>query len=136
MRLIVDANVIFSFFKRDSFTRGFIFTHPELELFVPEYLFDEIDEYRDIIIKKARIDDNVYDTTVRELRSMCNTVSLDDYSMMMEKAKLLSPDPDDIDYFALALYLNGPIWSNDLHLQIQKEILILTTEDIRKLYPY
>jgi predicted nucleic acid-binding protein len=136
MRLIVDANVIFSFFKRDSFTRGFIFTHPDLELFIPEFLFEEIDEYRDIIMKKARIDDNVYEMTVRELRSMCNTVPLDDYSKLMVKAKHLSPDPDDIDYFALAIHLNGSIWSNDLNLKKQKEILILTTEDIRKLYPY
>jgi len=32
MKLVIDANVLFSFFKKDSFTRNLIISHPELEL--------------------------------------------------------------------------------------------------------
>ena len=32
MRLVVDANILFSFFKKASFTRRFILTHPEIVL--------------------------------------------------------------------------------------------------------
>lgn len=41
-----------------------------------------------------------------------------------------SPDPDDKMYFALALKLNIPIWSNDKELKKQKRVKVYTTEEL------
>jgi predicted nucleic acid-binding protein len=38
MKLVLDANVLFSFFKEGSFTREVIILHDELELLVPAYI--------------------------------------------------------------------------------------------------
>ncbi|GAI90273.1 unnamed protein product, partial [marine sediment metagenome] len=43
MKLVVDANILFSFFKKASFTRRFILSHPEIELFTPLYVFEELE---------------------------------------------------------------------------------------------
>ncbi len=134
MRIVVDANILFSFFKRDSFTRGFVFTHPEIELFVPEHLFEEIDEHKNEVIEKAKVNGSVFDLTINELRSLCNVVPIEDYQLKMVKARGLSPDPDDVDYFALALHLGCGIWSNDSSIRKQTEVLILRTEDVRRLF--
>jgi len=48
----------------------------------------------------------------------------------VETAKKISPDINDALYFALALKLNCPIWSNDKRLKEQKYIQIYSTEDL------
>ena len=78
MRLVVDANILFSFFKKDSFTRRFILSHPEIEQ--------------------------------------------------------ISPDPDDVEYLAVALSLDCAIWSNDKDLkEEQSRVVVVTTDELTKL---
>ena len=55
------SRVLFSFFKRDSFTRNFILSHPEMELFTPVYVFEELDEHRDEVKSKSRINDKIFE---------------------------------------------------------------------------
>lgn len=49
-------------------------------------------------------------------------VPLSEYKEYLSKAKEISPDPNDVDIFALALKLNCPIWSNDKELKKQNVI--------------
>jgi len=62
-----------------------------------------------------------------------NVVPVADFRKYSKKAKEISPDPDDTVYFALALKLNCPIWSNDLQLKKQDSIKVYTTEEIIKI---
>lgn len=59
-------------------------------------------------------------------------VPKDDFKEYFELAEKISPDPDDFMYFALALKLKCPIWSNDKELKKQNEIIIYSTEDLIK----
>jgi predicted nucleic acid-binding protein len=68
MKLIVDANVLFSFFRKDSFTRNFILSHPELELYTPIYVFEELDKHKDEVKSKSMIDDKIFELTKQELQ--------------------------------------------------------------------
>jgi len=43
------------FLQKDSFTRRFILSHPEIELFTPMYVFDELEEHKDEVKSKAKI---------------------------------------------------------------------------------
>ena len=43
----------------------------------------------------------------------------------MSEADSISPDPDDVQYFALALKLGCPIWSNDPHFREQSDARVL-----------
>ena len=136
MRLVVDANILFSFFKRDSFTRKFILSHPEIELFTPLYVFNELEEHKEEIKSKARIDDRVYELSAKELLEYVTIVPLDDFKESWEEAKQISPDPDDVEYLAVALSLDCAIWSNDRDLKkTQSMVKILSTSDLISFLP-
>lgn len=57
-------------------------------------------------------------------------ISNKDSEKYLGLAKQISPDKKDIDYFALALMLNCPIWSHDKKLKEQNKILIYSTFDM------
>jgi len=42
-----------------------------------------------------------------------------------------SPDYDDTEYLALAITLNCPLWSNDKALTQQKQVTVLSTQEIK-----
>ena len=44
------------------------------------------------------------------------------------------PDEKDITYFALALYLRCPLWSNEKRLKEQKEVIVYATHELMKLF--
>ena len=60
---------------------------------------------------------------------------LNEYEDLLEKAKRLISDPDDIDFLALAISTNSTIWSNDPHFKEQSLVPVLTTgELVRKFF--
>lgn len=60
MRLVVDANVLFSFFKKDSVTRKLI-TSPKLLLFAPAFSLRELDKHKEEVIARAKISPDEYE---------------------------------------------------------------------------
>jgi predicted nucleic acid-binding protein len=134
MRLVVDTNILFSFFKKDSFTRRFILSHPEIELFTPLYVFEELEEHKDEIKSKAKIGDIVFELSKKELREYVTVVPLDEFKDFWEEAKQISPDSDDVEYLAVALSLDCAIWSKDRDLkEKQFRVVVVTTEELTKL---
>jgi len=134
MKLVVDANILFSFFKKDSFTRRFILSHPEIELFTPMYVFDELEEHKDEVKFKAKIGDIIFELSKKELLEYVTIVPLEEFKKFWEEAKQTSPDPDDVPYLAVALSLGCAIWSNDKDLKEgQSRVVVVTTEDLTKL---
>ena len=133
MKLVVDANVLFSFFMKYSSTRKFIFSHPELELFAPEYLFDELEEHKEEIKRKSKIDDNVFNLSKKELLIYVTVVPLDEFKEFWDKARKISPDPDDAQYFAVAFAMSCVFWSNDKSLKKQSCVKILNTKELLEL---
>ncbi|MFB6180535.1 MAG: PIN domain-containing protein, partial [Candidatus Nanohalobium sp.] len=68
------------------------------------------------------------------LKRRIELVPKEEFENRLEKAREITPDPDDAAYFALALHRKCSIWSDDRELQEQKEVEVLTTEEIvRKL---
>ena len=77
MKLVVDANILFSFFKKTSFT------------------------------------------------------TLDKFKGFWEEAERISPDPDDVEYIAVALSFGCTIWSNDKDLkEKQSKVKVFSTADL------
>jgi predicted nucleic acid-binding protein len=50
------------------------------------------------------------------------------------EAEKISPDINDMEYFALALKLNCAIWTNDKKLKTQIKIKIYSTEELLKIF--
>ncbi|MFO7991901.1 MAG: PIN domain-containing protein [Thermoplasmata archaeon] len=130
MKLVIDANILFSFFKKRSFTRDFILSHPEIEYFTPIYVFEELDKHKDFIETKAKIEDKVYDLITRELKEYVEVVDLKEIQVKWDTAEEICPDPNDIPYFAVSLYIECPLWSNDKNLKDQDKVKVLNTEEL------
>ncbi len=129
MEIIIDTNILFSFFKQDSTTRKIILT-AGLRLYSPEFALFEINKHKSDIIKKFKITNLKFTQMRRELAIAVTFLPLEDYSSCLKNAVKISPDPNDIDFFALALKLDLPIWSNDSILKNQKKIVVISTKNL------
>jgi predicted nucleic acid-binding protein len=49
-------------------------------------------------------------------------------------AKKISPDPDDVLYFAAAIRIRCGIWSNDKKLKNQEQIPVYSTHDLKNIF--
>ena len=114
MKLVVDKNVLFSsFFKKESKTRRLIVNFEILELVTPSFCIDELNEHKELIREKSRLSDSEFEEVLDDLLIFAKAFSLSEYKDFLSDAKTLSPDPDDIDLFALALKLDCPIWAQE-----------------------
>ena len=126
MKLVVDANVLFSFFKKGSTTRELILD-PELkynlDLFAPEYVLEEVGKHKDEICSKFRLFPEDFDIMFSSLPLFIKIVPKDLFAGSLSMAgKILSPHLKDVPYIALSLSFKGKgheigLWSNEKRLK-------------------
>jgi len=129
MRLVVDTNILFSFFNRKSTARE-LSTRYDLLLYSPTFALTELEKYNDVIMKRFSLTEIQYSVIIKLLQTVVDFVEEKDYETFFPKAKKVSPDPDDIDFFALSFSLNCPLWSNDADLKKQSSLNVLSTKDL------
>ena len=129
MKIIIDTNILYSYFWKNSLTKKLIMLE-EIELFAPEFALEEINKYQKDIIQKTKITENKFNELKFDIAISVKFISLENYKEFLGEALKISPDPNDIDFFALALKLKLPIWSNDSILKKQNKIKILTTKEV------
>jgi len=128
MEFVVDTNVLFTFFWEGSFTRKLL-VKQELELFSPEFALEEINLHCDEILKKTGISLEEFKKLRKELAIFVEFIPLEEYSSFMGEASAI-PDPDDVDFVALALKLGCPTWSNDKGLKQQTVVKVFSTSEL------
>lgn len=131
MLLVVDMNILFSFFRRSSFTRELL-TNPNLKLCSPAYALDELNKHLDELMSKAKISIGTFELYKTLLSWFVEFVPLSGYRDFRNEAESICPDPDDTQYFALALKLSCPIWSKDKRLKEQSSVKVFTTAELIK----
>lgn len=129
MKLVVDTNILFSFFNRKSTARD-ISTRYDLLLYSPEFALIELEKYKDVIMKRFSLTEMQYYLIIKFLQTVVNFVGTDAYESFFSRAKKGTPDPDDIDFFALSFSLNCPLWSNDADLKKQSSLDVWSTKDL------
>jgi len=138
LKTVVDTNVLFSFFKEDSFTRRLIILN-DIEWIAPEQALHELRKYSDIIAEKSH---KQVEPALEILREYVQFFKLEDYSTYLGEAERLFSDLsdaekkeafEDIDFVALALKEQCPLWSNDKLLKKQNKISVFTTTEMAKL---
>ena len=136
MLFVVDTNILFSFFWKDSPTRELLIKH---KLVSPENSLKEINKYESLILSKTKLSPENFLVLKKELVLFVDFVSEKEYSDFFKQAEKLSkPFSDkerqeflnDIDFFALALKLNLPIWSNDKLFKKQSSVKVLNTKEV------
>ncbi len=127
MKLVVDTNVLITFFWEKSVLHRLLYHH---ELFAPEFALEEINKYEKEIRQKIGLSVVSFKRIKTELATLAYFVSLSAYQQQIKKALKISPDKNDVDFFALALTLNLPLWSNDKKLKQQNKVLVYTTAEL------
>ncbi|MFH1100682.1 MAG: PIN domain-containing protein [Methanobacteriota archaeon] len=131
MELVLDANILIAALLKEGITRKLLF-NDELILYTPEFIIEEFFKHITQLAKKAQTTEQSLHNLVKELiiESTITIITKDDLRSYIKKAEAISPDPDDVMYFATALKYKCSIWSNDKRLKNQQVIRIYTTHDL------
>ncbi len=104
MRLVVDANIVISAIVKDSLVRRLMFT-PGVELCTPDFLFEELQEHREEIMRKAGLNAQEYEAFIVRLRKLIEVIPERAYRGYIDEARKILDDPDDLAYAACAIAL-------------------------------
>jgi predicted nucleic acid-binding protein len=96
-------------------------------------LLAELEKNREEIKRKSGFSDKEFDAFVEILKLRINFIPLEDFLDKISEAKDVSPDPKDIEYFALALKLKCKIWSEEKKLKQQNKVDVLSTNEVVEL---
>ena len=133
MILVVDANILFAALIKKGMTSAILLE--DIDLYTPQFVFEEFAKYRDEILAKTKRTRDNFDKFMGFLKRKILTIPKEYFSDFTTEARLISPDHDDVAYFALALNLGGGIWSNDKKLKdLQKSVIVYNTKDLIELF--
>ena len=131
MDLVVDANILIAALIKNGLTRELLINR-DFSLCTPNFVLEEIFNHLKEISTKAKITQNdlhfVLEKIIQETR--ITLVKKEEISLFITQAEEISPDPDDIQYFATAIKFNCAIWSNDRAMKNQTSIKIYSTSEI------
>ena len=137
MKFVVDSNVLFTFFWKNSVLHN-ILKQP-IELFAPQYALEEINRYADELMKKTSLTKEEFKKTIQKLAHTVDFIPVEEYASSFLNVKSLKSKLStqnyqeiikDIDFLSLAIYLQCPLWSNDNLLKKQSIVSVLTTKEI------
>jgi len=138
MRLIVvDASILFSFFKPESFTRNLLKSVylKGAKLIAPDFALDELYALKQKICKFCGIGGLEFIISFVILSEIIDVVPRDEFKKFESKALGLLPGhTKDMPYFALALSSDCVIWSNEKRFKKQSDVGIFTTDDIERFF--
>jgi len=120
MKLVVDANVVISALIADSKPRELIVTL-EPDLFTPEFVHDEIENYEELIVEKSGMTLDRVAQFIDLLFQRIEVVPASEVYPYIEEADAAvgDTDPDDVLYGACALATDADIWSDGADFQEQ-----------------
>jgi len=140
LKLVVDTNILFSFFKKESFTRKLIIDS-SLELISPEVALKELQKYSKELSIKSKISKEDFDYMFSLLKEHVEFVPLyvykSEFKASLKIAEKFSKNDveeflDDIDFFALASKERCSIWSKDTLFKKQSIITVFNTTELTK----
>lgn len=117
-RLVVDANIIIRMLIKPNGKNAAAFGLIPVPFYAPSWLEEEIEEKWDVLIsprtyvQNTNVLRNLWEEIKLSLTFINDTDILLEFRMYAGR-KLAKADPDDAPYFALALHLDCPIWTND-----------------------
>jgi len=136
MKFVIDTNILFSALIKKSITRKVILSDVFV-LYVPEYLFAEINKHKDLILDKAKISTNDFSALLTLFQKHTTIVTQEGYhdKITVAEAVMKEIDITDSPFLALALALDCPLWTNDGHFKHKQQTLVevYTTKEILEL---
>ena len=134
MRVVVDTNILVSFFRQNPVNK--IISNPgffKIQLFSPEYVFEELKKNKNNILKYSRLSSGKFDEKISDLKNFVKAIPKNLFKEFEKEAKKIAPHEKDLPIFALALKLECPIWSNELSFKEQDKIKVFSAFDMIEL---
>ena len=143
MEIVVDANIVFSFFKKDTTPRELILDSElryNLRLFAPELALEEINKHKNDVCSRFKISPKDFEIMFSSLPLFIKIVKKDTFKEYISKAKeILAPHIKDVPYAALSLSFKSKgyeiaLWSNEERLRILEKygIKVYSTSKLLK----
>lgn len=112
---------------------SYLFSSVRAGFSAPEFIKSELKEHKSECLLKSGLSEHEFEIRRKEVEESIEFVKVSKYEEFLERVAALLPDPDDIDFLALALSVNAVIWSNDAHLKQQSLVPVFTSEDLVKM---
>ena len=106
---------------------------PGLDIHSPAFSLIEIEEHKPDILERFSLSEAQFLLIMKLLKTVVKVTGEDEYSDFLSEGMKVSPDPDDADFFALALKLKCPLWSEDKVLKKQSRVKVFSTQELREL---
>ena len=74
MDIVLDANILFAILIKEGKNEDLVF-HDNLHIFVPEFIFDEFEKYKELILDKTYRAEEEFDKLLDILRKRIKTIS-------------------------------------------------------------
>lgn len=126
----MDANVVIAALISPTGHTADLFFSTSLKVFAPETLLEEIGEHKKELLQKTGLSKSEFEILAAFLAQRISFFPVTEFLAFFPKAKNISPDPDDAAYFALALKLQCPLWSNDKRLKSQSAVKVFSTSEL------
>ena len=130
MLLVIDANVVFAALLNPSGMNGELLFSTKIKLISPEFLEEEFKKYIPLIASKSGRSEADIKISFDLVLSRIEILPKSEYQKYHQQAEQLAPDQNDVEYFAVALAFDCPLWSNDKLLKKQKRARVFSTADL------
>jgi len=127
--IIVDANKVFAAFITDGIVHDLLFSG-KFKPVGPEKLLEEVKKHKVDIAEKARKKLEDIELAIKLLEPEFKMFSRQEYTGKLPEGLKLAPHPKDVEYFALALRFDFPIWSNEKAFKKQSKVKVFSTSDL------
>jgi len=132
MKLVVDANIIISALISSKGKTCDLIFNDSINLSAPDYLFEELKKHKKEILVKSGLSESDLNLFLALISSRIKMADKPEFKRHLNEAEKITPDPNDMEYFALALKLGCAIWSNDKELKKQNKVNIYSTPELLK----
>ena len=129
MKVVVDANILFSALLKEGLTRR-IWFHPDVQLCAPTHLIREFMKHRQTLRNRYSGSDEGFEKRVSLLLSHIKLIDDAGLKPYLPAASVLSQDAKDWLYLACALSVDATIWSHDKDFGAQSRVRIVSTEQL------
>jgi predicted nucleic acid-binding protein len=133
MKIIVDANELFSLLIRGSKESAEILFSNKIELIAPEFIFVEFKNNKEEILEKTHRTEDEFSEVFLIFNEKIKLIPEQDFVLFLNEACNIFPDhTKDVPYLALALKYKCPLWSEEKLLKMQNKIEVLNTQELIK----
>jgi len=131
MKIVIDANELFSLLIRGSKDSRDILFSNKIELIAPEFIFVEFLNNKDEILSKTHRSNEEFLEVFSIFQDKIKLVAQQEFENFINEACNLFPEhTKDNAYLALALKYSCPIWSEEKLLKRQDKIKVFNSKEL------